>query len=180
MPDGATLVVNVGDPGAELVVDRLRERRLHVIAYALADTSPGRGGYLRGVRERFETAAGPATALLGRIVAADPEGTTIEIYGLDELAGALTVRLATAGRHNAANALAVAGAAKALGLDPGGITAGLAVVRRASGDGSSARARPAASWSTTTTATIRRPSARRWRPFASESPAGACGPSTSR
>jgi hypothetical protein len=114
------------DPGAEIVVDRLRERRLRVIAYALTDTSPGRGGYLRGVSERFETAAGPATALLGRIVAADPDGTTIEIYGLDELAGALTVRLATAGRHNTANALAVAGAAKALGLDPAAITAGLA------------------------------------------------------
>ena len=74
MPDGATLVVNVGDPRREVVVDRLRDRRLHVIAYALVDTSPGRGGYLRGVRERFATAAGPATALLGRIVAADPDG----------------------------------------------------------------------------------------------------------
>jgi UDP-N-acetylmuramate--alanine ligase len=126
MTDGGTLVVNVGDPGAELVVDRLRGRRLHVIAYALADASPGRGGYLRGVRERYETAAGPATALLGRIVAADPDGTTIEVYGLDELAGALPVRLATAGRHNAANALAVAGASKALGLDPARIAAGLA------------------------------------------------------
>ncbi len=126
MADGSTLVVNVGNPGAELVVDRLRERRLHVIAYALADTSPGRGGYLRGVRERFETAAGPATALLGRIIAADPDGTTIEVYGLDELAGAVGVRLATAGRHNAANALAVAGASRALGLEPTRIAAGLA------------------------------------------------------
>ncbi len=126
MPDDGALVVNVGDPGAEVVVDRLLGRRLKVIAYAVADTSPGRGGYLRGVRERFSTAAGPAAALLGRIVDADRDGTTLEVYGLDELAGAISVRLATAGRHNASNALAVAGAAMALGLAPAAITAGLA------------------------------------------------------
>jgi UDP-N-acetylmuramate--alanine ligase len=77
------------------------------------------------VRERYATAAGPATALLGRIAAADPDGTTLEVYGLDELAGAVTVRLTTAGRHNAANALAVAGGATALGVAPGAIAAGL-------------------------------------------------------
>jgi UDP-N-acetylmuramate--alanine ligase len=125
MPDGATLVANVGDPGVEAVVDRLLDRGLRIVAYALVDASPGRGGYLRGVRDRFTTAAGAATAILGRIVAADPEGTTLEVYGLDELAGAVTVRLATAGRHNAANALAVAGAALTLGLTAPGIAAGL-------------------------------------------------------
>ncbi len=57
---------------------------------------------------------------------ADADGTTLEVYGLDELAGAVTVRLATAGRHNAANALAVAGAALVLGLAPDRIASGLA------------------------------------------------------
>ena len=62
----ATLVVNVGDPGAELVVDRLRERRLHVIAYALADTSPRsrrvparRPRAVRDGRRSGDGAAGP-------------------------------------------------------------------------------------------------------------------------
>ena len=170
MPDDGALVVNVGDPGAEVVVDRLLGRRLKVIAYAVADTSPGRGGYLRGVRERFSTAAGPAAALLGRIVDADRDGTTLEVYGLDELAGAVSVRLATAGRHNASNALAVAGAAMALGLAPAAITAGLGRLPAGSAAGWSARARPPASSSTTTTAITRRPSARRSPPIRQREP----------
>jgi UDP-N-acetylmuramate--alanine ligase len=125
MPAGATLVANIGDPGVEVVVDRLLDRSIGIAAYALVDASPQRGGYLRGIRERYGSAAGPATAVLGRVVAADPGGTTLEVYGLDALAGATTVRLASAGRHNAANALAVAAAAGALGLDPGQIAGGL-------------------------------------------------------
>ncbi len=76
MPDGATVVANIGDPGVEAVIDRVRDRRFNLVAYALVDASPQRGGYLRGIRERFATAAGPATALLGRISASDPDGTT--------------------------------------------------------------------------------------------------------
>lgn len=125
MPAGSALVANVGDPGVEAVLDRLLTLPIGIVAYAVVDASPGRGGYMRGVRERFTTAAGPATALLGRIAAADPDGTTLEAYGLDELAGAVTVRLGTAGRHNAANALAVVGAAAALGLAPAAIASSL-------------------------------------------------------
>ena len=55
-----------------------------------------------------------------------PAGTTLEVHGLDPLAGATTIRLATAGRHNAANALAVAGAALSLGVAPERIAAGIA------------------------------------------------------
>ena len=117
-PDDLTLIANVGEPGVEAVVDRLLDRPIHVVAYALVDRSPDRGGYLRGVADRYATAAGRATAMLGRIVAADRAGTTLEVYGLDELAGTSTVRLDTAGRHNAANALAVAGAAVTLGVPP--------------------------------------------------------------
>jgi len=125
VPEGATLVANIGDPGVETVVDRLLDRPIAITAYALVDTSPQRGGYLRGIHERYGSAAGPARAILGRIVAADPDGTTLEVYGLDALAGALTVRVATAGRHNAMNALAVIGAAAGLGLDPADIAGGL-------------------------------------------------------
>ena len=64
--------------------------------------------------------------MLGRVTAADRESTTIEIHGLDPLAGPLSTRLITAGRHNAANALAVAGAAAVLGVAPGRITSALA------------------------------------------------------
>ncbi|MFL5670817.1 MAG: glutamate ligase domain-containing protein [Chloroflexota bacterium] len=129
MPDGATLVANVADPGAETILDRLGGTSIRLVAYAVVDASPQRGGYVRGIRERFSSAAGPASAVLGRILAADPEGTTLELHGLDELAGAVTVRLATAGRHNASNAVAVAGAAGALGLAPSAIAAGLGSFR---------------------------------------------------
>jgi UDP-N-acetylmuramate--alanine ligase len=131
--EGLTLVANVGDAGVEAVVDTLLDRPIRLVAYALVERSPDRGGYLRGIRERFATVAGPANAMLGRIVAADPDGTTLEVYGLDELTGPTTLRLATAGRHNAANALAVAGSATALGVQPdrlGGALAGFTGVGR--------------------------------------------------
>ncbi len=44
-----------------------------VVAYALVDQAPQRvGGYARAIAERFATAAGPATALLGRVIGRRP------------------------------------------------------------------------------------------------------------
>jgi UDP-N-acetylmuramate--alanine ligase len=126
-PPGAMVVANVGDPGVESVLRGLRDWPGSIVAYALVDQSPQRlGGYARGIAERFVTASGPATALLGRVTASDPTSTTLELNGLDPLAGPIVTRLSTAGRHNAANALAVAGAAAALGLAPGAIAGHLA------------------------------------------------------
>jgi UDP-N-acetylmuramate--alanine ligase len=120
------LVANVGDPGVADLVDRLRDWPGRVVAIALADVAPQRlGSYARGMAERFATSIGPAVPVLGRITAADSDGTTLEIAGLDPLAGPLPVRLASAGRHNAANALGVAAAALQLGLSPGAIASGL-------------------------------------------------------
>jgi UDP-N-acetylmuramate--alanine ligase len=131
-PAGATVVANAGDEGVVRVLDRIRDTRLRVVAYVLDSGDPaGRASSLRdGSRletaERHATAAGPASPLLGRVVAADRDGTSLEIDGLDPLAGPVSVRLRTAGRHNAANALAVAGAALALGVDADSIADGLA------------------------------------------------------
>ena len=126
-PAGATVVANVGDPGVEAVLRGLRDWPGAIVAYALVDQSPQRlGGYAKGIAERFVTASGPATALLGRVTASDPASTTLELNGLDPLAGPIVTRLSTAGRHNAANALAVAGAASALGLAPPAIAGHLA------------------------------------------------------
>ena len=121
------VVANVADAGVATLVRRLRSWPGRVLATALVDQPPSRlGGYARGIADQFATGAGPATALLGRIVSADPDGTDLEILGLDPLAGPQRVRLRTAGRHNAANALGVAGAALALGVTPAAILAGLA------------------------------------------------------
>jgi UDP-N-acetylmuramate--alanine ligase len=126
-PAGATLVANIGEPGVEALVARLADWPGSAVAYALVDQAPQRiGGYARAITERYATATGPVTALLGRIVASDAQTTTMEIHGLDPLAGPQPVRLATAGRHNAANALAVAGAAASLGVSSAMIGAGLA------------------------------------------------------
>jgi len=120
-----TLVVNVGDPGAEAVAARLRDWPGIIVATALVDGEPPRPGILRGLAEQYATMGGPARGIVGRIVASDPDGTTIEVVGLDPLAGATRLRLATVGRHNGANALGVVGAAIALGSDPAAIAAGI-------------------------------------------------------
>jgi UDP-N-acetylmuramate--alanine ligase len=121
------LVANVGDAGVAELVAGLADWPGWIVATALVDVAPQRvGSFARGIGERFRSAAGPADALLARITAAQPDATTIEIAGLDPLAGPLPVRLPTAGRHNAMNALGVAGAAAAVGVDAGAIAAGLA------------------------------------------------------
>ncbi len=126
-PAHAKLVANVADEGVAEVVERLSDWSGSVIGYALVDQAPQRlGGYARAIAERFATGAGPASVLLGRVSASDRASTSVEIHGLDALAGPITTRLITAGRHNAANALAVAGAASLLGLAPAAIGSALA------------------------------------------------------
>lgn len=125
-PASSTLVANVADDGVAAVLERLAEWPGSLIAYALVDQTRQRlGGYARAIAARFPTAGLPPRTLLGRTVASDAGSTSLEIHGLDPLAGGVAARLATAGRHNAANALAVAGAAMALGLPPAAIAAGL-------------------------------------------------------
>lgn len=129
--DGAkvppVLVANVGDSGAAEVVERLGDWNGRVVATALVDASTQRlAGYRRGMADRFGTGLGPAETLLGRTLAADPNGTVLEFDGLDPLAGRLQARLRLSGRHNAANALGVAGAAQRLGVNAAAIVEGLA------------------------------------------------------
>ena len=126
IPAGGTLVANVTEAGVATLVERIhRDLPLRLVACALSDVPPGRGGYLEGIADQYATPVGPSVPLIGRLVAADRAGTTVEITGLGSLDRA-SVRLATAGRHNAANALGVAGAALALGVEPTAIASGLA------------------------------------------------------
>jgi UDP-N-acetylmuramate--alanine ligase len=120
------LIVNVGDAGVAEIAERLRGWTGKLVAVALVDAAPQQlGGFARAIAERHATALGPAATLIGRITDAAPNGTTLELHGLDPLAGPRAASLRTAGRHNAENALGVAGAAMALGLPPDAITAGL-------------------------------------------------------
>ena len=121
------LVANVGDGGVAEVAGRLSGWPGRIIATAVADgPAPWTVRDAGALAERFRTAGGPAIPLLGRIIGADPASTLVEIEGLDASAGPSRVRLATAGRHNVANALGVAGAGLAVGLGPAAVTGGLA------------------------------------------------------
>ena len=103
------VVANDGDSGVAAVVRGRELRRRFVLSVALEGT----GAVLPDVR--------------GRIVASEPRGTTLEVVGLDD--DAVSIRLPTAGRHNAANAMCVAGAALALGVPVPDIVRGLQTFR---------------------------------------------------
>lgn len=122
----AAVVVNIADPGGAAVAERLTDTDLRIVATALVDQPPSASrGLVRGIAERYATRAGRADVLLGRIAGTDSAGTDLELHGLDPLAGPLMARLASAGRHNAVNALGVAGAAAQVGAPPAAIVQAL-------------------------------------------------------
>jgi UDP-N-acetylmuramate--alanine ligase len=125
--EGPTLVANVSDSGVAELTARLSDWPGAVLATAILDVAAQRfASFARGIADQYRTARGPASALLGRIAATEPDSTTLEIHGLDPLRGPIAVRLPTAGRHNAANALGVAATALAAGIGPDQIIVGLA------------------------------------------------------
>lgn len=126
MPTAGVLIANVGDAGVDGLLGEIASNlALRLVAYAVTDAPPDRGGYVRAMADRYATRLGRADVLLGRIVGMSAAATTIEVSGLDPLSGPMTVRLPTAGRHNVANAMAVIGAAWALGIEPSSIARGL-------------------------------------------------------
>ena len=128
-PDGRppVLVANVADGGVAELVGRLRDWPGRIVATAVLETPAQKlASFAKGIGEEYTTAGGPAIAVLGRIAGLEPEATRIDVHGLAEATGPVAIRLATAGRHNVANALGVAAAARATGLAPGAIAAGLA------------------------------------------------------
>ncbi len=114
-----TLVANTADPGVAELLPRLADwpGRLVLTAVVEGDAREA-SDRLVDLAGRFRTAAGAATALVGRY-ATDPDGGDRLI--LDGLAGGATSRpvgLRLAGRHNADDALAAAAAALVYGADP--------------------------------------------------------------
>jgi UDP-N-acetylmuramate--alanine ligase len=98
------LVANTGNPGVAELVDRLVDWPGRILRTAV-DPAPG------------------TAEIRGHIEAADPDGTTVQVV-VDGAAQA--VRLPTAGRHNAANALGVIGACLAVGEPMGPVLAAMA------------------------------------------------------
>jgi UDP-N-acetylmuramate--alanine ligase len=107
--DGGTIVANVADAGVAAVIGRVDAVRVRVLRVGI------------DVRD---------ADVRGRIATADVGGTTLQLEELPAGDGEpCTVRLPTAGRHNAENAMAVIGAAVALGVPVHDIVRGLQTFR---------------------------------------------------
>ena len=116
------LVANVGDAGVETVVERLADRRGGGRLRACRRRSDAPAGYLRASRTGYgRRGTGDAAA---RSHHRGSRRTTLELHGLDPLAGRCHGRLATAGRHNAANALGSRARPPSLGVRPARSSAG--------------------------------------------------------
>lgn len=122
------LVANVADAAVGELVERLApDWPGGLVLTAIVEAPAQRlDGFARGLADAYGTSGAPPAVLLGRIAAADPAGTTVELYSRTILGEPATVRLATAGRHNVANALGVLGAAAALGVDARAALPGIA------------------------------------------------------
>ena len=114
MPAGSTVIANVADPGVAMIVDGLADMPLALVAVALADGDAAAASVVH-----------QPIPVSGRILAEDPDGTTLQLDGLGAQPRSIIARLPTAGRHNAANALGVAAAASRLGVPPEAIVRGL-------------------------------------------------------
>ena len=157
-----------------------RDRPRTVVAYALTEADPRGAGTCAASPTGSAPMDGPRHRSSGRITSADPDGTTLEIHGLDP----------STGRRSSPGSGRPAGTTPPMRSPWPGRPCRWACRRprssrrsgrsRASDDASSARARRPGSWSTTITAITRPPSARRWRRSASANRAAACGRSTSR
>ena len=113
--DRPVLVINMGDDGAARLRDRLHFWTGPVTEVQATDDAPPAGTARTGTSAR----------LCARMLDAAPDGTRVELHG-GALGGPLDVHLQTAGRHNVANAVTVAGAALALGVGPADLARGLA------------------------------------------------------
>jgi UDP-N-acetylmuramate--alanine ligase len=124
---GPVLVANVADPGVRDLVGRLGDWPGRIVATALIPADdPGSAAAIESASGITGGTAG-GTGVIGTIVAAEPDCTVLEVAGLEPgVFERHTVRLPTAGRHNAANALGVAGAALELGVPADRIVSGLA------------------------------------------------------
>ena len=122
------LVANVGDPNVAALCHALRaDWPGELVVTAVVDAPPQRlDGFARGLADEFAAGGRPAGVLLGRIAAADPAGTSVDLYSRAVVGEPRQVRLSTAGRHNVANALGVVAAARALDLSIGPVLDGLA------------------------------------------------------
>jgi UDP-N-acetylmuramate--alanine ligase len=119
------LVANAGDAGVREVLAGLRDwpGRLVTVRVVSADEDPAAAAI--ALARVHATARGAATAILGSWRTSPAGEGSITIAGLTA-SGTVGAQVGLAGRHNAENGLAAAGAALVAGADVGAILAGLA------------------------------------------------------
>ena len=119
------LVANAGDAGVREVLAGLRDwpGRLVTVRVVSADEDPAAAAI--ALARAHATARGAATAIVGSWRTSPAGEGSITIAGLTA-SGTVGAQVGLAGRHNAENGLAAAGAALVAGADVGAILAGLA------------------------------------------------------
>ena len=118
------LVANVGDAGVATLVGRLGDWPGRLVATRLiGEGEPLDAG---AVADEFHTRWPAAVGIVGRIAVAGRDGTGLEVATGPGAVTLGTIYLATAGRHNASNALGVLGAGIAAGVRPDVLAPGIA------------------------------------------------------
>jgi len=112
------LVINDTNVGARALRTRLADWPGEIVGFAIVDEPPP-------APPSAPDGSSRPPLLTATILSVAPEGTTIELSG-GHLSAQITATLRLAGRHNVENALAVAGAALAVGVGPADVARGLA------------------------------------------------------
>jgi UDP-N-acetylmuramate--alanine ligase len=121
-----TLVANATDAGVLELLPRLADWPGRLLLTAVLDGDAALAQTRRrDLASTFQTAAGPASVLVGRYGVDVGGAARLTLQGLPSHDGE-TAHLRLIGRHNADDGLAAAGAALAYGADPAAILEGLA------------------------------------------------------
>jgi UDP-N-acetylmuramate--alanine ligase len=118
------LVANVGDAGVAALVGRLGDWSGHLVATMLVTGDQPLDA--RAATNAFHTRWPATVGIVGRITLAGRDGTAVEVATAPGDVRLGTIHLATAGRHNVANALGVLGAGIAAGVRPDALAPGIA------------------------------------------------------
>jgi UDP-N-acetylmuramate--alanine ligase len=119
------LVANAGDPGVRDVLAKLRDWPGRAVVVRVVDSSEEPATVATALAAEHATERGPAAAIVGRWRVTPAGEGSLEIAGLADRES-VTARVGLAGRHNAENGLAAAGAARAAGAEVAAIIDGLA------------------------------------------------------
>ncbi len=119
------LIANAGDAGVREVLAALRDWPGRLVAVQVVSQDEDPAAAVAALARAHATGRGAATAIVGSWRTSPSGEGSLSIVGLTA-SGVVSARVGLAGRHNAENGLAAAGAALVAGADVGAILASLA------------------------------------------------------